>query len=130
MTDDQWGLIVGAVVLLGAALAVRYVCRAAAGGTLRPNHIAGMRTTATLSSPEAWQAGHRAALGWTDRTAIACVVVLVLAVVLGITRDDVGWGLGLLTGAAGVLLIGTVGGGVTAHRAAARVRDRTRGARR
>lgn len=123
MTDDQWGLLVGAAVLAVAALVTRLVTRRAAEGRLRPNHVAGMRTTATLSSPEAWRAGHVAAVGWTGGTSTVCLILALAAAVLAVAGVDVVWGVGFLTAGAAVLLGGAIGGAVAAHRAAKDVRD-------
>lgn len=122
MTDDQWGLLVSAVVLAVAALVTRLVTRAAAAGRLRPNQIAGMRTTATLSSPEAWRAGNLAAVGWTGGTSTVCLILALAAAVLGMAGVDVVWGMGFLGAGAAVLLCGAIGGAVAAHRAAKDVR--------
>lgn len=115
-------VVVACVFVLGALL-VRYIGRAAARGTLGPNQVAGMRTSATMSSPEAWRAGHRAAQGWTDVATVVGIVVAVVGGVLGVAGSD-GWAAGLILAAALVLLAGTIGGGVVAHRAAKAVRDR------
>ncbi len=122
MTDDQWGLIAAAVVLVAGAVLARQVTRAAARGSLRPNHVAGMRTSATMSSPEAWQAGHRAALPWTDTAAAGCLVLAVAAVLLMVADVGLGWSLGVVTVGAVLLLVGALGGGLVAHRVAKRVR--------
>ncbi|QFG67995.1 SdpI family protein [Ornithinimicrobium pratense] len=46
------------------------VTRMAADGGLQRNQAAGIRTAATKASPEAWRAGHRAALPWARRLGI------------------------------------------------------------
>jgi uncharacterized membrane protein len=117
------GFVVVVVVLVGATVAVREVTRAAARGTLRPNQLAGMRTPATLASPEAWQAAHRAAQPVTDRTASATLVAVVAAVAAAVVGDP-GWAFGLVLVSTLVLLAGTIAGGVVAHREALGVRKR------
>jgi uncharacterized membrane protein len=116
------GFVVVVVVLVGATVAVREVTRAARG-TLRPNQLAGMRTPATLASPEAWQAAHRAAQPVTDRTASATLVAVVAAVAAAVVGDP-GWAFGLVLVSTLVLLAGTIAGGVVAHREALGVRKR------
>ena len=48
-------------------------------GDLRRNHLFGMRTKATLSSDEAWEVGHRAALPYLVFACIAGVVAIIAA---------------------------------------------------
>ena len=114
---EATGLFAGAVVLAAGAVVTWVVGRRAARGTLGPNHVAGLRTPATMSSPEAWRIGHAAAERWLMAVSAGA---LVLAVVGG-AADVVGqrgWASGALLGGAGVLLVGVCAGGVVAHRAA------------
>lgn len=73
-----------AVVNVFVASIVAGTTRAAAQGRLGPNRFAGIRTTATLSSPTAWSAGHQAA--WpvaafiTIMTVPATTVALVILI--------------------------------------------------
>ncbi len=117
------GLVVVAGIFVAAALLVRHLSRAAARGTLGPNHVAGMRTTATMSSPEAWRAGHAAAVVWTDVSTVAGIVLAVVGGALAVAGST-GWAAGLILAASLVLLAGAIGGGVVAHRTAKAVRDR------
>ena len=48
-------------------------------GTIRPNHVVGIRTATFLASDAAWRTGHRAAILPTLIAAVACVVVTVIA---------------------------------------------------
>lgn len=122
MGGDVVGLVLVTVLFVAAALLVQLVMRRAARGTLGPNHVAGMRTTATMSSPEAWRAAHEAAKGWTD---VSTVVGIVLAVAGAVTAGlgATGWAAGLILAASLVLLAGAIGGGVKGHRVARSVRD-------
>jgi hypothetical protein len=72
--------IVGAVVLW--VIAAR-----AASGSLGPNRWAGLRTRATLASPEAWVAGNRAARPGIQTAAVILGVTGVLVGVLAWTTD-------------------------------------------
>ncbi|MCL3860905.1 SdpI family protein [Actinotalea sp. K2] len=94
-------ILVG-VCLLGGAWTVRTITRRAADGRLGRNQLAGLRTTATLRSDEAWRAGHRAGLPSNEigatGLALAGLAILVLpdgvaliAVSLGGAVWAVGW---------------------------------------
>jgi hypothetical protein len=72
--------IVGAVVLW--VIAAR-----AATGALGPNRWAGLRTRATMSSPEAWVAGNRAARAGIQTGAVILGVTGVAVGVLAWTTD-------------------------------------------
>lgn len=124
MDDDLTGLVLvlPAALLAVGALVVRWAVRAAVDGRLPPNHVAGMRTSATMASPEAWQAGHRAARPWTDGSAAVALVLAGAAVVLGVADAGTAWTAGAILAGAGALLVGAVGGGVAAHRVASRMR--------
>ena len=55
-------------------------------GRLRPNPLAGIRTSATMSSPSAWRAGHAAAAKWLGIGAVIalmCGVASLLAIASG-----------------------------------------------
>lgn len=128
MTADDVGLLVGAMLLVVGSFVVRGVVVAAAEGRLRSNALAGMRTTATRSSEEAWRAGHAAGRRAAEVTAVVSAVPAVAAGVLAVVggfTDVVG---GLVLAGAGVLLAGVVASGVRADRAAREV-QRSRGER-
>ncbi len=57
--------MVAVVVFPALLLLAAVLTQLAAGGVLRKNRIAGIRTRSTLRSPDAWLAGHRAAARWT-----------------------------------------------------------------
>lgn len=120
---EAGAFLVGAVVLAAAAVVTLVVVRAAASGRLRPNHIAGMRTSATLSSPEAWQSGHVAARPWSDAAAVAAIVPAAAGAVAAIA-GSAAWASGLVLAGALLLLAGVAAGGVVAHRVARDVRAR------
>lgn len=86
------------VAMVGAGVLVVRIARRAAEGQLGPNVIAGIRTKATRSSPEAWAAAHAAGLslsvlgGWT--MAVAGVAAPIVGLVVGGTDDSnkaMGW---------------------------------------
>ena len=54
---DILGLVMFAV-MAGAGLMLIWMARAAASGTLKRNSIAGLRTSKTMASEEAWRAAH------------------------------------------------------------------------
>ena len=72
--------IVGAIVLW-------VVADRAASGSLGPNRWAGLRTRATLASPEAWVAGNRAARPGIQTAAVILGVTGVAVGVLSRTTD-------------------------------------------
>lgn len=57
-------LLVMAVMFVGVGVVLLVIGRRAADGLLEPNPWSGIRTKATMASPEAWYAGHRAAAGF------------------------------------------------------------------
>ena len=69
-----------AVLLIVAAIVLWVVAARAANGSLGPNRWAGLRTRATMASPEAWVAANRAARAGTQTA----------AVILGVTGVAVG----------------------------------------
>jgi hypothetical protein len=58
------------------------MARRTAAGTFRRNHIYGLRVASTLSSDEAWDAGHRAALPHLKVSGWFGVVMTVITVAL------------------------------------------------
>lgn len=115
MSEDQAGALVSGVLLAAATLGVWWVVAAGADGRLGVNHWMGMRTSATMSSQDAWQAGHRAALPIVKPSCLAAAVVAGAGAVLGFRPP---LGVVLMLVAAGLMLVGTIAGGVAAHRAA------------
>lgn len=121
-----------AVVMAGAGWVVVFVARQAADGQLGRNAIAGIRTPATLSSDEAWNAAHIAGqrltllAGWSSIGFAGLSVVLAGGVAAtGGSADSalttavvVSGGLGLV-GLLGLVIAGAVKG----HRAAVAIRD-------
>jgi len=113
------GLLLG-VAMIGAAIAIIVVNNGASNGRIGPNPGMGIRTAATRSSPEAWEAAHRAAMPIMQ---FAAVVSLATGVVVLFLRSSptLFWGV-LLVGVA-LLASLTVVGAILADRAAKRVRD-------
>ncbi|MGV1009870.1 MAG: SdpI family protein [Dermatophilaceae bacterium] len=80
------GLIVADLVI---AAAVAGTTKAAMMGRLKPNALAGIRTSATRSSPQAWVAAHRAAWPWAVGIGVVGVLGAVSAsVLLALGRPD------------------------------------------
>lgn len=102
-------IFAGCAVVFGTTLA-------AARGRLGVNHLAGIRFPHIMASPEAWRAGHRAALlPVTVGCALAVVTAIVPAAVSGLSDGAQGaW----IVGSMIVLLIGVLGGAWRADRAA------------
>lgn len=121
MTEDQIALLLGAVLLLVGALVSRGVVAAAAEGHLASNAWAGLRTGATRSSAEAWQAGHAAGRRPVDVGALAGALLAVAGGAVVLLDGGLDLATGLLLGSAGALLAGVVAGGVRAHRTAREV---------
>ena len=55
-------MVLALALEMGVAILVTWLTWRAANGALGRNGLAGVRTRVTMSSDEAWQAGHRAAL--------------------------------------------------------------------
>lgn len=72
-TNLVMGLLGGVSLILGGGL-IWGLTRMAAAGGLGNNAAAGIRTAATTASPQAWAAGHRAALPWARRLGIFSLV--------------------------------------------------------
>ena len=119
--DDSipfWGaLLIGGALIAGSIL-VAVVNNRAVQGRLGPNHVAGMRTKATMSSPEAWQAAHKAAKPWVQFGTMAGFVSGVAVIALSSSATAL-----LAVLAVGVVLSfgAVVAGAVVADREAKRV---------
>jgi len=113
------GLLLG-VVMIGAAIAIIVVNNGASNGRIGPNPGMGIRTTATRSSPEAWQAAHRAAMPIMQFAAIVSLATGVVVLFLR-SSPNLFWGV-LLVGVA-LLTALSVTGAIVADRAAKAIRD-------
>jgi hypothetical protein len=76
-----------AVLLIVAAIVLWVVAARAANGSLGPNRWAGLRTRATMASPEAWVAANRAAQTGTQTAAVILGVTGVAVGALASTTD-------------------------------------------
>jgi hypothetical protein len=114
------GLVIfGVMALLGGAFWL--VAAKTRVGTLPPNGWVGIRIPATMKSPDAWYAGHRAAVSQTFYGAVVCWVVAVGALVEA-ALDGPGWVLLTLFFAGSVLiLVLVIWSAVVAARAASSV---------
>lgn len=115
-----WVAIVS--LLVGSAL-TSWVGRRGADGSLERNHVAGVRTSATLASDEAWDAAHRAASPMTRMTGDASVLATVGAAAVLIAGASPRVVLLLVLVICLLLLGGVVVAAVTGHRAALRALD-------
>lgn len=122
-----------AVVMIGSGLLVIGIARRAADGRTGRNPVAGIRTKATMSSDEAWDAAHAAGLqltvigGWAAvLSGLASIPVALLFWQQGVSAEA-GSGMAIMV-SAGLGSAGLVGfviaGAVKGHRAAVEVRDR------
>ncbi|MBD8141228.1 SdpI family protein [Frigoribacterium sp. CFBP 13605] len=104
------------LIILAACAVVYGTTLAAARGRLGVNHLAGLRLQHVMASPEAWRAGHRAALvPITVTCAITAGVAFVPVVVGGLTEGAQGaW----VIGSTVVLLLGALVSAGVANRAA------------
>jgi hypothetical protein len=109
-------LFVVPLIVFAACAVVFGTTLAAARGRLGVNHLAGIRLEHVMSSPEAWQAGHRAALVTITVTcALTAGTAFVPVVVGGLTEGAQGaW----VIGSTVVLLIGALVSAGVANRAA------------
>ena len=115
MNEDQAGALLAGVLLALASVGVWCVVVGAAAGRIKNNGALGLRTPATMRSEEAWEAGHRAALFVVKPLCVWAGIAAVAGAVLGSWPPA---GIVLVLISAGLLVAGTVGGGVVAHRAA------------
>lgn len=118
-------MVVTGVFVMGIAIR-------AADGRLGKNRLAGIRTRATLSSDEAWQAAHQAGreltimAGWISvATGVVPVLVGAFLALFDLTSPDnymVIWTALLMIGIAG-LLVAAVAGALKGNRAAKAVHN-------
>jgi hypothetical protein len=107
------------LVAVGATTAV--AAWLSAGGRLPRNRIVGMRTSATLTTDEAWRAAFRAS-AWSPGG--AAVVTLSCGVRLLVARPSDGVARGVTLVVMGVVVVVVFVGGVQANRVATRVERR------
>lgn len=116
-------LTFGVVVLAGLC---QVMASQTVQGKLPRNELMGIRTKATKSSDRAWDAGHRAAVPAERVTARFGLVLVVLSVVVAVIArpgDEPGWE--ILVPAVGFIgvVVGLIGAGVVANRAAKAVAE-------
>lgn len=107
--------LVGPIVLDAGAILVLVVTWLAARGTLPLNPVAGLRMASTMRSPDAWRAGHRAAL---PTVGVTTAIVLIASIVAFTDLGDVDRMVTIVLGCAGVLVAGMIIACVFASRAA------------
>lgn len=135
----SWSAVIGlvlffAIVMFGSGLLVVEVAKRTADGRTKRNPIAGIRTSATMSSDEAWDAAHAAGRrmtvlgGWMSAIAgAASIPIALVSWQAGFSPETVvGLAIGVSAGLGTVGLLGlVVAGAVKGHRAAVAVRDGT-----
>ncbi|WP_065963146.1 SdpI family protein [Curtobacterium sp. UCD-KPL2560] len=110
------GVLVFAMTLeVGGAALITWLTWRAANGSLPRNRLAGVRTSITLSSDEAWRLGHRAALRPTIISAIATVTWAAISISVEPLRTPAA-----VLVAAGLLVGGALLSIPAAHRAVRR----------
>lgn len=109
-------LLLLAIVLLVSGVIVAVIGVKQRNDTLKRNWFAGLRTTQTMASDDAWRIAHRATAG-TIIAAGAVTTVSGLAVLLIRPSSDGGLAAIVLSGAA-ITLILVVSAGVRGHRLA------------
>ena len=105
--------------LVAAGLLLMWIGRKASTGTLQRNWVAGIRTTTTLASDEAWMAAHVAggpAMTWAG-------VASVLAGLALLVRPSDAVGLVIVLAGTGVMLALVVVSAVKGQRAARAIGD-------
>lgn len=102
-----------AVVMLVSGAVLCYIGFRSARGQLPRNRFAGVRTSATMRSDEAFEVGNRAAAPLTIVAGVVAVLGAVSLVLLSQSLAGISLGVGV------VLMLGCViAGGVKGHRAA------------
>ena len=111
-------LVVVPLIVLAGCTVVFWTTLAAARGRLGVNHLAGIRFRHVMASPEAWQAGHRAALVPVTVGCALAVGSVVVPLVMGPSEDAMAiWAIGSMA----ALLFGTLVGAWRADQAATNV---------
>ena len=75
--------VIGALSLLLIAVLMTVMRRKVLAGTFKLNGIWGIRTSATMTSQAAWDAGHRAALPGMQITAFVAYAAAVMLALMG-----------------------------------------------
>lgn len=108
-------MIFGSIVIALVAIAAPLVMHACAAGRIPVNQLAGIRIASVMASPDAWRAGHKAAL---PATWIGAIAAFVLAAVSFSPALPEGAQSAFVVAAAIVLVAALVIGSVFANRAA------------
>ena len=109
---------IGILVMFLGSVVVAEVGRRAASGGLGRNHLAGIRTSATLASDEAWAAAHRDAGSWILWTGVTSAAGMLIVAGLAIIGLREGWIAGGILVVAGWLTVGVLVACVRGDRAA------------
>ena len=104
---------------LAAGLLIAWIAVRGWRGKLRRNRALGIRTTATLSSDEAWLRGHRAAGPWMTAAALGSIVP---GIIVLFRPENTAGMLVIMVGLAVMVTLVMVGGFV-GHSAAVEFRD-------
>lgn len=121
--------LMGGFGLIWASGLLWVLTRWAASEQLGNNSAAGIRTSATTASSEAWTAGHRAALPWARRIGVFGIIMGVTLAATALLPADTGFetegppplSIGVFAIGYGGLLLGCVPLVRTANKAARRV---------
>jgi hypothetical protein len=108
-------MIFGSIVVALVAIAAPLTIHACAAGRIPVNHLVGIRIASVMSSPEAWRAGHKAAI---PATWVGAVVTIVFAAISFSPTLSESAQSAFVVAAAILLLTALVVGSVFANRAA------------
>jgi hypothetical protein len=114
--SDEPALFSVSIIMPAVAVLIVLLTWLAARGTLPMNPIAGLRVPATMRSPGAWRAGHRAAVPATIGTAVLVIIGATILLVVH-PETDAGMTVSTLVLAA-ILVLGMIVACVFASRAA------------
>lgn len=109
---------IGIVATFLGCVIVAEIGRRAASGGLGRNHLAGIRTTATLASDETWAAAHEAAGNWMLWTGVTAAAGMLVVAGLAIVGVGEAWIASGILGVAGWLTVGALVACVRGDRAA------------
>ncbi|MGP9724536.1 SdpI family protein [Corynebacterium sp. AOP40-9SA-29] len=117
MSDSLMAVAFPAVMAVVLAMVVSQVTKAAARGDLPRSGAVGIRTSATKSSDDAWEAGHIAAEPVTRRVTLGVSLLAFIVIVLSLFFDGA-WVTALGVVPFVVVVVSLVPVTVTANRAA------------
>lgn len=116
--------IVLCVSLVAGGAALLWIAAAGMRGTLERNGLAGVRTTVTLASDEAWATAQRAAAGPTRIAGLLAVATGIATLVVGIVDPEADVAIAVVALAGTALVLAAVLLGAARGNRAAKARGR------